>query len=121
MSRPILSTALATALLGAALVSVPAFAGDNAAVEVHVTVPAHDASNAADASKLYRRLKTEARYVCDTAAGYDRDYDTARERACETRAVSDAVRQIHQDDLSRLDDQAQGRGIHDLSLNTSGR
>ena len=118
MLRAILA---ATACLAATSISIPAWADDSAAATAHVVVKPADLSDPAAARDVYRRLKVQARYVCDVAATYDRDYDTASERSCEARTVSDAVRRINQVELSRIDDQANGRGVHDLSLNTTGR
>ncbi len=118
MTRTLLSAALVAAILS---VSAPAWADDTTVAEAHMSVPATGHADAAATAKLYRQLQMQARYVCDTAASYDHDYDTAREKACEAQAMSDALRQINRDDLSRLDDQAHGHAVRDLSLNTSGR
>ena len=118
MLRTLLS---ATIVLAATLVCVPAWADDSGAVTARFVVKRADAGDEAGAREVYRRLKVEARYVCDTAASYDRDYNTSSERACEARTVSDAVRQIDKVELSRIDDQANGRAVHDLSMNTTGR
>ncbi len=123
--------AFAAAALTAALVMpvLPsaAHAGDpdddSATVRVHVSIPHVDFDDPSQVGAVYRRLRTEANYVCQVAATYAQNDDTRAERTCETNAVAGAVRDINQPQLSRLDDQRTHNGRTDktqieLSLNS---
>lgn len=90
-------------------------AGDTA-VEVHINFDHVDFSNPVEAQKAYNELKAQARYVCDMAATYDKDYDPAVERHCEANAVVDAVRRVNRVELSEVEGHANDRGAHELCL-----
>ncbi len=107
---------LAAALVFAATVASPVLADDTAASEAHITLSHVDFTDPAAVRRAYDDLKTQARYVCDVAATYDHDYDYRAEKVCETNAVTNAVREINQVQLSRIDDEANGRGTR-LSMN----
>ena len=122
MSSILFRTLFASTLLAAAILPpVAAYAGDpdgdNRAVSSRMT--AHvDFSDPSQVEKVYRRLKDQARYVCDQAASYDKDYDTRAERACEADALAGAVRDVNAPQLSRLDAEQTGHAPTELSLNS---
>ena len=111
----------ASALLATAVLPPLAHAGDDNGATRAVTtrLTAHvDFGDPAQVDTVYKRLRTQARYVCDVAATYDKDYDTRAERACEADAVAGAVHDINQPQLSRLDAEKTGKSQIELSLNS---
>lgn len=108
---------LASALLACAALPPAAQAEDARAVSSRLTAQV-DFSDPSQVEHIYRQLKTQARYVCDQAATYDKDYDTRAERACEADALAGAVRQVNQPQLSRLDAEKTGHAPTELSLNS---
>ena len=124
--RPLFASAmLAAAVLTPATLPAAAHAGDddgaNRAVTARMSVAHVDFSDPSQVDAVYRRLQNEARYVCDVSATYDKDYSPRAERACESDAVASAVHDINQPQLSRLDDQKNGKSSTELSLNSSQR
>jgi UrcA family protein len=117
------ATALTAAVLSPAL-PVMAHAGDqdaNRVVSARMAVAHVDFTDPSQVDGVYRNLKTQARYVCDVAASYDKDYDTRAERACEADAVAGAIHDINQPALSRLDADRTGKSGIELSLNSPQR
>ena len=117
--------AFAAAALTAAIVlpalPLTAHAGDdNGSTRVaSARLTAHvDFADPHQVDGVYHRLQTQARYVCDVAASYDKDYDTRAERACEADAMAGAVHDINQPQLSRLDAEKSGKAPIELSLNS---
>ncbi len=115
----------ASALLACTLLPPAAHCGPLAGTSdsddrtVNSRMTAHvDFSNPSQVDRVYRQLKTQARYVCDQAATYDKDYDTRAERACEADALAGAVRDVNQPQLSRLDAEKTGHAQTELSLNS---
>ena len=114
-------TLLVSATLAAAALAPIAHAGTidgDRAVFSRMTVAHVDFTDPSQVKKVYRRLKDQARYVCDQAASYDKDYDPRAERACEADALAGAVHDVNQPQLSRLDAEQTGHPQTELSLNS---
>ena len=116
--------AICTAFAAASLCAAGAHAqdaaqtGQVAQVKVQANV---DFDNPAEVRGFYDKLRTQVRYMCDSAATYDHDYDSRQERACETQGMSDAVHQVAKPQLSRLYNDRDGRGSTELGFNNDRR
>ena len=73
--------------------------------QMQVSVAHVDFDNAAQVHRLYARLGAAAQTVCDSDV-VDGPLTAMADKACERAAVSDAVRQINQPQLSALDGQS---------------
>ncbi len=122
------AAALTAALVAPALPSA-VHAGDrsgasddsSASVRSDVKFPHVDFSDPAQVDAVYRRLKSEARYVCEEAATYAQNEAPSAQRACEADAMANAVHDINRPQLSRLDDRQNGRAPIELSQNSPQR
>ena len=108
------------AIAAAAALAASAHAQDSRAADARVKARV-DFDNPVQVRQFYDRLKTEARAVCDTAAGYDHDYDAHPARDCEHQALADAVRQVDRPQLSELHDRQAGQAPVQLSYNGRSR
>lgn len=119
------AAALTAALVAPALPSAAhagerpgAPADDSASVRSDVKFPHVDFSDPSQVNAVYRRLKSEARYVCEEAATYAQNDAPSAQRACEADALANAVHDIDRPQLSRLDDQRNGKAPIELSQNS---
>ena len=96
--------AIALTLSTASLVAVAAHAEDRTPAQMQVSVDHVDFNNSAQVRDLYTKLDAAAQNVCDSDVVGD-PMTAMADKACERDAVSDAVRQINQPQLSALDGQ----------------
>jgi len=107
------------ALVSAALLGAAGFAAAASAETVSDQRPVYsrdiDFNKPSQVRTLYHRLQQVAHDVCqsDDSDPMTREAD----RACEAQAVSDAVRDIDQPQLTRLDDAQNGRNASSLAWN----
>lgn len=111
MSRLFSRVALVSvAVIGAAAFSSAALANDWSSErnregdEMHLNIKNVDFNNPSQVNALYRRLKVAANSVCSSDGPVDLMTRIA-DQACEREALSDAVRQINNPQLSLLDAQ----------------
>jgi len=110
------------ALVSAAMLGVAGFAAAASAETVADQRPVYsrdiDFNKPSQVRALYSRLQAVAHEVCQSD---DSDPMTANaDKACEAQAVTDAVRDINQPQLTRLDDQKNGLTDSALAWNDRG-
>jgi len=110
------------ALVSAALLGAAGFATFASAETVSSQRPVYsrdiDFNKPSQVRTLYHRLEQVAHEVCQSD---DSDPMTREgDKACEAQAVSDAVRDINQPQLTRLDDAKNGRAESSLAWNDRG-
>lgn len=104
------------AMLGAAGFAAAASAQERVADQRPVYSRDIDFSKPSQVRALYGRLQAVAHEVCESDG--ERDPVTqAADDACEAQAVTDAVRDINQPQLTRLDDQKNSRTDSTLAWN----
>ncbi len=107
------------ALVSVALLGAAGFAAAASAETVSDQRPVYsrdiDFNKPSQVRALYHRLQQVAHDVCqsDVSDPMSREAD----KTCEAQAVSDAVRDINQPQLSRLDDESNGRTQSSLAWN----
>ncbi len=106
---------LSAAMLGVAGFTTAASAQERIADQRPVYSRDIDFNKPSQVRALYGRLQIVAHELCQSD---DNDPMTAEaDRACEAQAVTDAVRDINQPQLTRLDDQKNGRTDSTLAWN----
>ena len=96
-------------------------ADDYASARSDVKFAHVDFSDPRQVDAVYRRLKSEASYVCEEAATYAQNAAPSALRACEADAMAHAVHDITRPQLSRLDDEHNGKAPIELSQNSPQR
>ncbi|WP_443747932.1 UrcA family protein [Asticcacaulis solisilvae] len=110
---------ISVTMLAAAGFAAAASAEDRGADQRPVYSRDIDFSKPAQVRTLYSRLQQVAYEVCRSEG--ERDPQTLdADKACEAQAVTDAVRDINQPQLTQLDDQKNGRTNSALALNDRG-
>jgi UrcA family protein len=111
------------ALISVAMLGAAGFAAAASAETVSDQRPVYsrdiDFNKPSQVRALYGRLQQVAHDVCQSDAQDPMSREA--DKACEAQAVSDAVRDINQPQLTRLDDEKNGRNASSLAWNDRSR